>query len=181
MLKSLVAALLVLTVHSAHADLQKENLLIEIPKDYKLGFETKRENMIIAEYVPIDQDVSNWSDVLTAQIFLGLKPPSVKAFQAVGQGMLVKSCQDAKFMDIWQGQENGYAALVWIQLCPHNEKTKRMELTYLKAIQGNDSLYLVQKAFKVDPPKEDQLKWVNFLKTVLVCDTRASEHPCPKM
>ena len=37
-------------------------------------------------------------------------------------------------------------------------------------MQGNDSFYVVQKAFKFTPNKEQIVRWVEYLKAVRVCD-----------
>ena len=49
------------------------------------------------------------------------------------------------------------------------------------AIRGNDSLYVVQKAFRFDTSKERIEEATRFLRAVLVCDTRTEVHPCPKL
>ena len=46
-------------------------------------------------------------------------------------------------------------------------------------MQGNDSFYVVQKAFKFTPNKEQITRWVEYLKAVRVCDLRLAERACP--
>jgi hypothetical protein len=45
-------------------------------------------------------------------------------------------------------------------------------------IQGNDSFYIVQVAFKAWPSKEQITQWMSYLKDVAVCDTRLPDRPC---
>jgi hypothetical protein len=52
-------------------------------------------------------------------------------------------------------------------------------MTWFKAISGNDSFYVVQKAFKLDPTPDKAAEWVAFLNKVSVCDTRPPERKCP--
>jgi len=61
----------------------------------------------------------------------------------------------------------------------NNPATGKPELTWFKALQGNDNFYLVQKAFKFEPSGEQVTDWVNFLNTVKVCDTRLPDRACP--
>ena len=76
------------------------------------------------------------------------------------------------------GIENDYATLTWSQKCPVNYQTGKPELTWLKAVQGKDSFYLVQKAYKFEPSAEQMAEWGGFLDSVRVCDTRLPERPC---
>jgi hypothetical protein len=77
-----------------------------------------------------------------------------------------------------QGEENGYPSLVWLQNCPLNKATGKPEITWFKAIQGNDSFYIVQVAFKAWPSKEQISQWMRYLKSVTVCDTRLPDRAC---
>jgi hypothetical protein len=54
------------------------------------------------------------------------------------------------------------------------------EITWFKAVQGNDSFYLVQKAFKFEPSKEQITRWMGYLRKVSVCDSRIADRACPK-
>jgi hypothetical protein len=63
--------------------------------------------------------------------------------------------------------------------CPRNAETGKPEWTWFKAIQGNDSFYVVQKAFKFEPARLQIVEWTRYLKGVSVCDTRLKERRCP--
>jgi hypothetical protein len=67
---------------------------------------------------------------------------------------------------------------VWLQNCPLNKATGKPEITWFKAIAGNDSFYVVQVAFKAWPSKELIAQWMHYLKDVRVCDTRLPERAC---
>ena len=66
-----------------------------------------------------------------------------------------------------------------MQVCPLNQATGKPEITWFKAIQGNDSFYVVQKAFKFMPTNEQVVAWTQYLKSVQVCDTRIKGRECP--
>ena len=59
-----------------------------------------------------------------------------------------------------------------------NKATGKPEITWFKAIQGNDSFYVVQVAFKAWPSKEQITQWMGYLKEVTVCDTRLPDRAC---
>ena len=62
--------------------------------------------------------------------------------------------------------------------CPTNKQTGKPEWTWFKAIQGNDSFYVVQKAFRFEPSQEQVVEWTKYLRRVSVCDSRRNS--CPK-
>jgi hypothetical protein len=70
--------------------------------------------------------------------------------------------------------------LVWSLTCPRNPATGKPEMTWFKALQGNDSFYVVQKAFKFVPDKDQVAKWMGFLRAVAVCDSRLPDRACPQ-
>jgi hypothetical protein len=49
----------------------------------------------------------------------------------------------------------------------------------MKAIQGNDSFYLAQVAFRFETSNDEVTQWMNYLREVIVCDTRIPEKACP--
>jgi hypothetical protein len=89
------------------------------------------------------------------------------------------SCAGAKSAPVSAGMENGYVTMMWRMTCPLNRRTAKPEMTWFKAISGNDSFYVVQKAFKFEPAQEKAAEWVAWLNKVSVCDTRIPERKCP--
>jgi len=172
---SLAAALSLATPAFAF---KNENLLVAVPKDYKPDYHAKSARGIITEMVPQNETVKNWTEMLTVQIFFHVKPGPEAFRQRVAQGWL-KSCKGASAHTIAQGQENGYPFAVLMLACPRNAQTGKPEWTWFKAIQGNDSFYVVQKAFKFEPARLQIIEWTRYLKGVKVCDTRGAEHRCP--
>jgi hypothetical protein len=182
MLRILAATCLALSAllaaASSAAAFQNENLLVAVPKGYKPDYNAKNARGIITEMVPQNESVKNWTEMLTVQIFFRVKPGPDAFRQRIAQGWL-KSCKGASAHTIAQGQENGYPFAVWMLACPRNAETGKPEWTWFKAIQGNDSFYVVQKAFKFEPARLQIIEWTRYLKGVSVCDTRRPEHRCP--
>jgi hypothetical protein len=50
-----------------------ENLLVEVPPGYKIDFKDRNSDRLINEMVPSDQTVDDWTEMVTVQIFYGLK------------------------------------------------------------------------------------------------------------
>ncbi len=163
------------------AELADENLLQNMPDGYKVDFQTRQGNMLLTEMVPRAQTVKNWTEMLTTQIFLGMKNATPEQFQARMEKSWLVACKDGGVAPITKGEENGYAFSIWLQTCPLNQSTGKPEVTFFKAIKGNDSFYLVQKAFKFDPSKEQLVQWMQYFGSVMVCDTRLADRQCPRL
>jgi hypothetical protein len=154
-----------------------ETLLAGLPDGYKRDFEQKTNESLISEMVPVGQSVSNWTEMVTVQVFYTLKT-TPQQFKAQMDKERAAACPGSETQPVTQGDENGYPSMVWLQNCPLNKATGKPEITWFKAIAGNDSFYVVQVAFKAWPSKELIAQWMHYLKDVRVCDTRLPERPC---
>jgi len=130
--------------------------------------------------------MQQWTQMVTIQTMMGLNKVSPEQF-------LVRIAQLGKDFCDGHGVEkisfrsvNGYETLGMLHGCGSNKSTKKGELTLFRVIRGNDSLYVIQKAWKtapydpsIKPPIEtDEIKkTVNYLATAMVCDTRKSTCP----
>ena len=81
-MKRYVAMVLLLLPVFSWAELKDENLLQVLPAGYKIDFQTKKDTMLMSEMVPQDETVNNWSEMVTTQVFLGLKAVTPEDLQA---------------------------------------------------------------------------------------------------
>ena len=176
-----VAFILAALCSGAAADaLVNENLLAAAPPGYKIGFQDKKGELQQTEWVPVDQTVDNWTEMLTVQVFYGLKATPEQFMRTLEQRWRGACPGAGAAQPIASAAENGYATLVWLLECPQNPGTGLPELTWFKGVQGNDSFYVVQKAFKFNPSKEQIGRWMSYLKAVRVCDSRIADRACPQ-
>ena len=159
------------------AGLEDENLLQTLPDGYKIGFQDRQQNMLLTEMVPEAETVENWTEMVTTQVFPGLKA-TPQQFKATIDQSVKAACPGAESVDVTQGEENEYPISIWMQVCPLNPSTGKPEYTWFKAIQGNDSFYVVQKAFRYAPSEEEVVRWMKYFQGVGVCDTRLQASPC---
>lgn len=157
---------------------ENENLLVAVPKGYKPDYRAKSARGIITEMVLQNESVKDWTEMLTVQVFFRIKP-APEAFRERIARDWAKACKGSRLHPLAQGKENGYPFAVWMLACPRNPTTGKPEWTWFKAIQGNDSFYVVQKAFKFEPARVQIIAWLSYLKSVSVCDTRGTDHRCP--
>jgi len=134
--------------------------------------------MIMMEFVPEKESVENWTEMLTTQVFLGLTRPTPVEVRQTMQQLWSLSCPGSRFADVDRGVDQGYVYEVWLQNCPLSRRTGKPELVWLRAIRGNDSLYMVQKAFRFEPDPEQVARWTRYLASIRVCDTRLPDRPC---
>ncbi|HEY2134728.1 MAG TPA: hypothetical protein VGH49_02500 [Xanthobacteraceae bacterium] len=159
--------------------MENENLLVQLPTGYKIGFQATRGISTINEMIPAQETVDNWSEMVTVQIFRGLKNLTPQAFRTTMQTQWSAACKGSESSTVHDGEENGYVFSLWLMQCPLNPTTNKPEVTWLKAIKGNDSFYVVQKAFRFSPTKEQVVTWTRYLQTVMVCDSRLNDRKCP--
>jgi hypothetical protein len=172
-------ALLIATCLASPAPaLENENLLVTMPPGYKVGFNKRAQNQAITEMVPSGETVENWTEMVTVQIYFGLKG-SIVGYRAKMEKDWANVCAGAQSAPVGGGLVNGYTTMTWRQTCPLNKQTGKPEITWFKAIAGNDSFYVVQKAFKFEPAAEKAAEWVKYLDGVSVCDTRIPQRKCP--
>jgi len=165
--------------HACLAQLVGENLLTNLPDGDKVGYQNRNDKELISEMVPQNETVENWTEMVTVQIFFGQKT-GASQFMARIDKLWVASCPGGEPRSLYDGLARGYATAMWVLVCPLNPATKKPEITWFKAVQGNDSLYVVQKAFKFMPTQEQASKWLRYLEEVTVCDSRLPDRACPR-
>ena len=62
---------------------------------------------------------------------------------------------------------------MWALGCKRNPATGKPEMTWFKALAGIDSFYVVQKAFKFVPSKDQVAKWMWVFSARWRCAIRA--------
>lgn len=159
--------------------LENENLLTELPPGFKVDYQAEQGNQTITEMVPDGETVEDWSTMITVQVYLGQNNITPTQAQDTLTNDWFNACENSETYPVADGAENGYDFVLWQLYCPLNPSTQKVEYTYMKAIAGNDSFYLVQVAFRYEPTEVDVTQWMRYLKEVQVCDSRIPEQACP--
>lgn len=183
MLRTLSASLTLLWVATCAwaggTGLQGENLLQATPDGYKLATSGRNGNVLTDEMIPRSQNIDHWNEMLTTQIYMGgIGPRGPEAFYRRLSAAWERACPGAMGKLIKTGTENGYPMAVWMQACPENPDSGRPEYSWFKAIQGRDSFYLVQKAWRFAPDPQQVKRWTRYLGTIAVCDSRIADQSC---
>jgi hypothetical protein len=160
--------------------LDAENLLISPPEGFKVGFDSTTGNNSITEFVAAGETVDDWTRMLTVQVYRHWAIDAAAYLQRIGK-RFADACPGTAVIGkgIQTGRVNGYAVSMLFLQCPRNPKTGKPETTVFRAIKGNDALYSIQRAWRAIPSREDVNDVMHAMGKVIVCDTRAPEHPCP--
>lgn len=155
-----------------------ENLLFAPPKEFKIGFQSNRDNHLMTEWVPATETVEDWTQMLTVQIYRGATVDAATFLQGIGK-RYKGACAGTTAKGIFTGQINGYVVSMLLLKCPKNPGTDKPETTAFRVIKGSDALYSVQRAWRSIPTDQELDDAMHGLTKVTVCDTRAASHPCP--
>jgi hypothetical protein len=159
---------------------EEETLLAAVPSGYKVDFRRDSNNGRITEMVPSAESVKNWTEMVTVQVFYRLQDVTPEQFKSKMEQLWSGACPGSKSKAITQGVVGGYRTSMWVMYCPTNRQTGKPENTWFRAIQGADNFYVVQKAYKFTPNKQQEAQWVGYLQSVSVCDPRVPERACPE-
>ena len=155
-----------------------EKLLFAPPQTLQKAYHSERVGSL-TEYIPAGETVEDWTEMVTVQVFRGLKVDPAPFLQTIGRG-LTKSCPGfTSPTGIINGQANGYPTSMLTVTCPLNPATGKPETTVFRIIKGRDALYSVQHAWRSAVSGEEVGKAALALRTVVVCDTGDTTHPCP--
>lgn len=176
--KKLMLAAVMLPLAAQAAQAVERASFGEPPKDFKIGYQIQQNGMIMVELVPQKQTVDNWTQMITLQSMASANP-GAEGFRNNMANLWQNVCPKSSFNPIIEGEENGYSGALWQLTCEHNPQTGKPEYTWFKAIQGNDSLYVKQYAFRYAPNKKEIHNALDQLRKFTVCDN-SEQHPCSK-
>jgi len=86
------------------AQFRDENLLQSIPPGYKIDHQIKKGNMILMEMVPEGESVKNWTEMITTNIYLGIKTVTLESYRAEMEQMWGAVCKGSQFGQITKGK-----------------------------------------------------------------------------
>jgi len=159
-----------------------ETLIMSAPKGFKVGDPAAlagQDGAKIAEYIPQAETLSNWSQMVTAQVVRDLKKSDPDTFAESLKGPWLKACDDSEVHEIKNGEENGYTYSTWVFSCPLNVGTGKPKNTFVKFISGNDGLYSIQYIYQSALSPDMATAAMDYLGDVRACDTRLADRPCP--
>lgn len=171
-------ALLLCFGTASTAQLKNENLLVGLPQGFKVGFSEQRNGMNMQEWVPSNETVQNWTEMVTVQVFLNRTDLDPVKFLTTLQQQWAGACKGSNATPAATSRVNGYLSASMLLRCPLLDRTGKPETTMVKTIKGNDSFYVVQRAVRALPTSAQLEQTKKYLDGVSLCDTRLPAHPC---
>lgn len=161
----------------AKAQLSAENLLFQAPENYVSASKTQNENVLTEVFLPKTESLANWTERLTVQTFQNL---NIKAtlFKQIFEAKYNRACKKFFSLPVSEVKEFGYDTMVWIQSCEIADTSFKNEFLVVKAIQGKEALYVVQKAFRFEATQEQSAPWIEYLKPIRLCTANSPEAAC---
>ncbi|GLQ93036.1 hypothetical protein [Dyella acidisoli] len=166
---------------AADSQLEGENILQVLPKDFEVANQQSPNHITLTEMIPKGETVDHWTQMVTTQIFHGIDDPAFYPYYKKQTGDRFEQACDVSNSESFtelDGEENGYPVHLWLASCKFKNPRQAPEITLFKFIQGNDAAYVVQLATHYEPTDEQMNESMKYLAKVLVCDTRRKESPC---
>ncbi len=173
--------LICLVAQPSFAQLKGGNLLVAMPGGFKVGYRGSQNGMNMIEWVPVGENVQDWTEMVTVQVFLNRADIDPVQFLKKIQEGWQSACKGSTAARLEPGKVNGYAMASTVLRCPLLPATGKPETTMFRAIKGTDSFYLVQGAVRATATSERLERIKQYLASVSVCDSRAPAHPCPTL
>lgn len=177
----LLVSFFCLAAAPSQAQLKGENLLVIPPAGFKVGYKGTNNGINMMEWVPAGETVQNWSEMVTVQIFNKRTDLDPGQFLGRIQQQWLAACNGSKPAPILTGKANGYTASMMMLHCPLLAATGKPETTMFRAIKGNDSFYVVQRAVRAVASPDQVEKMKQYLAEVSVCEAGSPQHPCPAL
>jgi hypothetical protein len=164
-----------------------EQLLAVPPADWVLTYQLNNITSRLTEFAPAQESASDFSTKLSFESFLELAhiDPIQALLTEVEQDK--KRCDFVQHFNLYSGLENNYPSSVRLYFCGKKEDTENGEVKMIKAIQGNNYLYVITfvksiESFKpneAEIDKEEIAKWSTYLRGISLCDSQNESHACP--
>lgn len=160
-MKRIVFALACILIASAGAHAQQqpatgtpkpaESLLVpSYPGDtpWKQITNARNNQGQLVEWIPSDQSPDDIKDILTEQVFIQLKSESPAMFLGGFLKRVGEACERARTNGLKEASENGYRIAYAQAYCTNQKGAGKDVDIFIKAIGGNDALYVVQREFR---------------------------------
>ncbi len=165
-----------------------EQLLAAPPGGFKEIFSSDNPGLRMVEYIPEGEARDSWQEKITFEALSGDPlPDPIEFLKALAADQAGACAEGFSEYPTFSGFENGYPTSVHLMICRRSRVVEQSQITMLKAIQGNESFYVVTRAQRAPPlaegasalSEEAMGGWALYLKAISLCDNGVAEHTCP--
>lgn len=168
---------------------QGERFFISIPDGWKEVIRTRQQGADVIAYVPKEQNATQWTDMLTIQVFQGMNALPAQSFYDRSTASYKKACETVRIGQMQSGASNGYPSAFWVLACGMQLQSGSGETAFFRLIQGNNALYMAQRTWRTvrfdaqsgaSPVTEPASQMaLQTLKSFGICDPSTPKNPCP--
>lgn len=164
-----------------------EHLLMVPPAGWTPVQLQHSEKMSVTRFYPAGQNETNWTEILTVQIY----PNSQQSARQFAESIIQytrDACEAAGPGPVTEKPVNGYPMAMVSVACSKGKSSGKGGFVLVTVIRGKEALYAVQRQWRgpafgaSDTPAfpPDMLRqWSSFVHTIGLCDVRDTRHPCP--
>lgn len=189
---------MVATTWSAHAQMSlgpaqkpisNERLSMPLFPSGWVEIATNRGNIEVIDYVPKGETILGWRNKITLEVYHEMNTLPLDAILRRTQGQNRDACEGSLEGRFQSGLNNGFPSAFWTLGCKRNRETGMGETRYTKAIQGDQRVYLITRAWRTpafdengpEIPKRELDDAMAFLTTTVACTDGDPKHPCPAL
>jgi hypothetical protein len=166
-----------------------EFFLTPVPITWEIAHSSKTDRVVHMAWLPEGQETASWSDKVSVQLFPGETEISGRQLLDQIARRYTRDCRNLLGTQTEVQQKRGRTVAFRLLGCTKHTKTGRGELALFRVVQGAESLYLVQRAWRTPTFDTEHLPFSRDIlgKTRLwlqggrVCqaDSRDAEYACP--
>ena len=166
-----------------------EFFLTPVPITWKIAHSSMTGRVVHMAWLPKGQQTGSWSDKVSVQLFPGETDISGQQLLDQIASRYARDCRNLLGTQTEVRQKRGRTVAFRLLGCTEHSRTGRGELALFRVVQGAESLYLVQRAWRTPSFDTEHLPFSRDIlgKTRLwlqggrVCqaDSRDAEFACP--
>lgn len=186
-----ILSLLLLATAATAQEFREERLFIGIPLGWHVAEKVEQPQQMRIVHLPEDQSLTDWREMVIEITYPQAKVDLGQYIQNVIANFGAQ-CLESRAEQPTFGDENGYATAMTMMECrganpdllPEEITLKPVEFVVIKAIQGYDALYVVQRAWHGDTDERHPLRfetavgWVGLVRDAELCDLANRAQTC---
>ena len=183
---SIFIAFVMMGINSVMAEKPKgEFFLAAPPKGWTLVDNETQLHIANFRFVPAGESAKKWSQMVTITKMTGESMLPDKFLIQTAE-INAQNCDGYEIQRLAFKSTNGYPTHGMIENCSKNKKSNKGELAIIRAIKGNDHLFVIQRTWRLKPydlakgfpiPKEKIDETIIKFSSAKVCDTRKGTCP----
>lgn len=169
------------------AQIPPERAGAHYPADWVAQPPVHQDSLTVIRLLPPGQTALDFTQAITIERYEA-EHRSPKDFVLSRAEASRPTCDGMLISEVKEGLVNGYKAASLRFTCTHSQRNNKSGAVAVTAVAGRDALHVLSWYWLGAPVAANQLvpvppqivqQWDAFEHSIIVCDTRYVEHPCP--